>query len=199
MRKAFLIFTACGLLFAQMNEKEQNIIREIALQSHKEYAHVLRNALKTKLQKEGEAKAIEYCYNNANALTMDTSAKLSRKLKVRIKLKRVSFKNRNPYNYPNLNEYKILKRMEKEKTDENYLIMAEYPRKIQTFQALYVKKVCLKCHGSNLKDTVRKTLKKYYSHDKAINYKEGDFRGAIVVTIDKKSLKKHLNKLSQNQ
>jgi len=178
--------------FAQLSEQEKSVIKQIALKAHEDYAAVLRNAMKNKLQKEGAAKAIEYCYNNANSLTMRTSSKLSRKLKVKIKLKRVSFKNRNPYNYPNVNEEKILKQLQQNKIDEKETVIADYKHEVMSFQPLYVKKVCLKCHGGNLGADVKKALKKYYATDKAVGFEEGDFRGAIVVTVDKKSLKKHL-------
>ena len=49
--------------------------------------------------------------------------------------------------------------MQQEKRKEDNLAVIEYPRKIQTFQAIYVKKVCLKCHGSMLDINVKNTLK----------------------------------------
>ncbi|GAB6074939.1 Tll0287-like domain-containing protein [Nautilia lithotrophica] len=200
MKKIFFTITSVGvLLLAQMNQNDEKLIIKIASEAYKEYTQILKKTLKTKLQNEGEAKAIEYCYNNANSLTMKTGAKLSRELKVRIKLKRISYKNRNPYNRPNINEYKILRKMQQQKRNKNNLVIVEYPRKIQIFQAIYVKKVCLRCHGSMLDINVKNTLKKYYSYDKAINYKQDDFRGAVVVTIDKNSFKKHFNELNKTK
>jgi len=200
MKKIFLISLSLAIAFAQLTNEETEIVKKIAVQAHDVYAKTLRKAMKSKLEKEGAAKAIEYCYNNANFLTMTTSSKLSRKLKVKIKLKRISLKNRNPYNYPNMNDIKIIKAMEEKKPSSEELIIKDDKKAVHSYQALYVKKICLKCHGSNLGEDVKKALKKYYGNDKAVNYKEGDFRGAIVVTIDKKSLKKHIeNKILNNE
>ena len=67
MKKLFFtIASASVLLLAQMNQNEEKLIINIASEAYKEYTQVLKKTLKTKLQNEGEAKAIEYCYNNAN-------------------------------------------------------------------------------------------------------------------------------------
>ena len=43
-------------------------------------------------------------------------------------------------------------------------------------EPIYIKPVCLNCHG-NVKGSVSKRLKKLYPNDKAIGYKLGQFRG----------------------
>jgi HAMP domain-containing protein/cytochrome c551/c552 len=59
--------------------------------------------------------------------------------------------------------------------------------KFRFAKAIYVKKGCLKCHGpeEQIAPTIMKALKAKYGDNvrRAINYKEGDLRGIISVTI----------------
>jgi hypothetical protein len=50
---------------------------------------------------------------------------------------------------------------------------------------IYVERACLECHGvkENILPAIRQFLEKRYPHDQAYDYKEGDFRGGISITI----------------
>lgn len=43
-------------------------------------------------------------------------------------------------------------------------------------EPIYIKQVCLKCHG-DIKGAVKKRINKLYPHDQATGYKFGEFRG----------------------
>ena len=42
--------------------------------------------------------------------------------------------------------------------------------------------MCLQCHGQSIAPDVREKLSGLYPEDKATGYREGDIRGAFVVT-----------------
>ena len=46
-----------------------------------------------------------------------------------------------------------------------------------------IKPVCLSCHGGkdDISEIVQAELAKHYPFDQAVNYKEGDLRGAISI------------------
>ncbi|QCI27463.1 Tll0287-like domain-containing protein [Caminibacter pacificus] len=193
MRKLFFLLSSV-FLFAENNQtKSIEAAKKIALVASTEYLKVLKNAMKSHLMEKGPKGAIDYCNKNAYPLTMKTSVKLSRKLHVRLKLKRISFKNRNVADYPNATDVPILKELSKTDPKHPKMYVKEYPTRIDVYQPIYVQKICLRCHGKHLNKDVVKELDKYYENDKARGYKVGDFRGAVVVTIDKKSLEKYLH------
>ena len=55
----------------------------------------------------------------------------------------------------------------------------------RVYKPLITKKVCLKCHGSNLNPKITDALSSAYNNDKAVGFKEGDLRGVIVAEIKK--------------
>lgn len=59
------------------------------------------------------------------------------------------------------------------------------------YKPLKVKTICLTCHGetSLMDKKLLEKIKKLYPDDKAINYKEGDFRGVIRIYIPDNILK----------
>lgn len=42
--------------------------------------------------------------------------------------------------------------------------------------------LCLQCHGTAINPEVSAKLNELYPHDKAVGYREGDIRGAFLVT-----------------
>jgi methyl-accepting chemotaxis protein len=101
-------------------------------------------------------------------------------------IKQTSLKYRNPLNKPTPDEVKILKIIEK--TRKPYWEIAtneKGEKEIRYGKPLFIKKVCLKCHGVPYKDVpenLYKALVKDYGNV-AFNYKEGDVRGMISVKI----------------
>jgi methyl-accepting chemotaxis protein len=101
-------------------------------------------------------------------------------------IKQTSLKYRNPLNKPTDDEVKILKIIEKtRKPYWEIAINANREKEIRYGKPLFIKKVCLKCHGVPYKDVpapLYKALVKDYGNV-AFNYKEGDVRGMVSVKI----------------
>ena len=137
--------------------------------------------------------AINICRQKAINLTK----KVEEEIDHGIKIKRTSFKYRNPQNAPDKYEEKALKFFEKafkngkhpkfyiQKLEENG---KEYYR---YYKPLKVGKVCLTCHGNpeHMDKKLYEKIKNYYPNDMAIGYKEGDFRGVIRVSIPRELVK----------
>jgi len=141
--------------------------------------------MKKHMKSGGPADALNFCALNASKLTTEVDKKLGKNVSV----KRVTLKPRNPANEATKDERKVLEALQTlhetgvrlprhliQKTDDGYKFYK--PLKI-------TKKVCLKCHGTNIDPKLEKTIAKFYPTDKATGYKMGDLRGAIVVTIKK--------------
>ena len=96
-------------------------------------------------------------------------------------LKQTSLKYRNPANHPDAFEAKILKEFESEGYSKGQgkgtvVTKADGSKIYRYMQPLYIKPVCLKCHGDpkGSKDIAGRIKE---------GYKEGDVRGAVSVMI----------------
>ena len=54
-------------------------------------------------------------------------------------------------------------------------------------EPIYVQSLCLKCHGSDLSDTVADKITASYPGDEAVGFESGEFRGLFWVTLDARS------------
>ncbi|RUM75252.1 MAG: hypothetical protein DSZ11_02635, partial [Sulfurovum sp.] len=81
----------------------------------------------------------------------------------------------------------IIADMNKTKIDVSKPLMVETPSGYRVYKPLFIKPVCLKCHGSSKEVSIeiQKVISSKYPNDKAIGYKEGDLRGLIVSEITK--------------
>lgn len=123
----------------------------------------------------------EFCIINAMYLTLQADEKLGDKLSIA----RISEKFRNPVNKPTKAEMKILHMLEYGETSLLTKV-SKLKNTYKFYQPLYVfAPRCLKCHGGkdDIPETVQESLDVYYPADRAVGYKIGDFRGAIVITI----------------
>ncbi len=124
-------------------------------------------------------KAIEFCSQEALTLT----EKIDNELGENVYIKRISTKYRNPKNKPTKTEAKMLFMLE---STNSPLLTKVSDKEYKFYQPLRIgKPVCLTCHGTaeDMPENVRAKIHKLYPQDKATNYKFGDLRGAIVVTI----------------
>ena len=104
---------------------------------------------------------------------------------------RTSLKLRNPNNKPTAWEKMVLLSFEERK------VAGEDPKKIdhaeiveegssKTFRymkAIPTAKVCLNCHGAQVKPEVEARIKELYPTDKARGYQLGDIRGAFTLSM----------------
>jgi hypothetical protein len=188
----FILFASAQSLTPKMQTEAENIATDVS----KEYIAYLKQHMKKVLLSKGAVAAIKFCNENAYPLTMKFAFKLSREYHLRLKLKRISFKNRDVADYPNQNDAKFVKELSKEKSDIHPIIKT-YPDRIDVYEPIYIQKVCLNCHGKHLKPKVIRILHKLYPKDKATGYSQGDFRGAVVVSIDKKSFMNYMKNIQK--
>ncbi|HHC11418.1 MAG TPA: DUF3365 domain-containing protein, partial [Campylobacterales bacterium] len=123
----------------------------------------------------------------ADKLTKEVNAKLPKNAKVR----RTSLLTRNENNKPDALDKAIMEEiisdMNKTNIDVSKPLMVETPTSYRVYKPLFVKPVCLKCHGT-IKDVsakVQKAIISKYPNDKAVGFKQGDLRGVIVSEITK--------------
>ncbi len=181
-----LTFSACN--------SEKKIEQNTTIDYHKEfkkyaadYLLALKAVLVRNLKNGGPLKAVTVCSDTAQALTKMFSDAIG------LKVKRVSFKNRNPNDAPDVVEAEILKKYEKmhknNKLTSDTETFGKYTvngkKIIRYMKPIIVEKKCLICHGNintKIKKNIKEFLKKKYPHDKAVNYSAGDLRGAISIT-----------------
>ena len=185
--KATMILVFSGsLLFADVQtNKDQNL--DFVINSGKSATKILLETLQQNMQehmkKGGIMDALDFCSTEAYALT----DKVNSQLPEGISTKRISAKTRNPANEPLSDEMKVLKELESKKE-----LPASFVEKIDEhtykfYKPLTIDKpVCLKCHGDiSTNKELQTAISSKYPNDKAVNYKMGDLRGAVVVTIKK--------------
>ncbi len=180
MKKSLL--SLCALASLALAQSNTQIANEVA----KDLLKTLGGNLKKHLKAEGPQGALHFCANNAYDLTQKVSDKYGKKIDV----KRISLKPRNPANTPNTEEAAVLKEMEAayKKSGKPKAVVVEENGTTIVYKPLVIKKkACIICHGDVAKNDPKlyKKIKSIYPSDKAIGYKMGDLRGAIVVTIKK--------------
>ncbi len=174
------IFSGCSES-AEINETVKNEIRSAA----KGFMSELKGVLIANMKSGGPVKAISVCADTAQELTKNYAEK------VKLNLRRVSLKARNPKDVPDNFEKEILIKFDKlnsegkltPKTEVFKLEKVNGKKAIRYMKPIVTKSVCLNCHGddNHVKPEVRKLLKEKYPNDSARNYNEGDVRGAISI------------------
>jgi hypothetical protein len=190
MSPVFFIFLfpylGCNNRTQESSASQRTEIAEIGRSS----AMVLMKDLKTHLMQALEnndiLEAFEACASIAQPLTADVEEKLPRG----VKIKRTSFKYRNPENAPDKEETAALRYFEQNfredgKLPANYIQRIEEKGKYRYYEPLTVSELCLKCHGNKagFDPEVRQSLDENYPDDRATGYELGDFRGLIRVSI----------------
>lgn len=147
----------------------------------------LQAALSVGLNNGGTVHAIDLCSRVALAFTKKTADKYPN-----VKIKRTSFKYRNPYNAPDQLEVKALTHFEN-KLKSGQPLPPYHLQKIKVgeswiyryYKPIIVKRSYLKCHGDSrqMSPKVRALLRKRYPKDQAKGYKAGDLRGIVSVEI----------------
>ncbi len=150
----------------------------------------LKSQLIQAMEEGDPAAAISVCATVAQDLTR----KMGQKLGPGIKIKRTSFKWRNPADAPDEYEKEVLDLLEWIYRGKKILLpfyIQEVTEDEQPYYRYYkpilVRSECLLCHGDprEMPEEITQTLKRLYPQDKATGYKVGDFRGVIRVSIPK--------------
>jgi hypothetical protein len=181
---ALLLSMMSSLLCADtIKEKTLQSVLDDANMATKTLLLTLQSHMQEHMKKGGVMDALDFCSTQAYALTDEVNSKLPNG----ISTKRVSLKTRNPVNEAQSDEIKVLKDLESTKELPAYLLEKIDEHTYKFYKPLVIDKpICLKCHGDISTDKKLETaIKEKYPNDKALNYKMGDLRGAVVVTIKK--------------
>jgi len=183
MRSSYLSIVVMLLVLpAVSGAAESNPKQAVAAKAAGQFGQELRKKLIESLQENGPAAAIDVCAKDAPAI----SARIENQLGVTIK--RTSLKYRNPLNAPDAAEKQVLEVLAAAHSAGEKLPQAvsAFPNDRNRFyKPITMEQTCLKCHGDSttISEAVRKELAVTYPEDKAVGYKEGDFRGIISVTV----------------
>lgn len=177
---AFFFMGAYGYALAQ---NDQPVDKQIA--SAESTIREFQNALKAELMRAiangGPESAIGICHEKAPEIVIDVSQDTN------INLRRTSLRWRNPANAPDEWEAEILTRFEEQKRQgakmENLTALKQTPEGLRFMRAIPTQGVCMTCHGDTIAHKITRKIKEYYPDDKAIDFKNGDIRGAFSILI----------------
>lgn len=149
----------------------------------------LMTTLQEKIATAGPEAAIAYCRLEALPLTAQVAEEFPQVKNVR----RTALRVRNPANAPDPTDRSVLgewlarwnpaappQPIIKESTTE------DGTKELRYYRPVPVMATCLACHGSGdeIPANVRSAIARDYPQDEAVDFKEGDLRGTIVVTFD---------------
>lgn len=167
--------------------------RAHADQAISEMQRQLKLELQTALQQGGGVAAIRVCRERAPII----AAQLNQTLGVTIR--RTSERWRNPANAPDTFESGVLKQFAAAAAaapDVNQLRFEEVlndqgqPR-LHVMQAIALQGPCVMCHGTELREDIRDSLRLLYPADHAIGFSPGELRGAFSVSVPLPATKTH--------
>lgn len=180
-----LIVSCAEVQKAEVPKDKEQKIAQIGEETSMKLLKTLKGELISAMQKGGPNEAVEVCSKKAMALTSQIEKETG------YSIKRTTFKYRNPANAPDKYEAEALRYFEESikqgKMPPYYIRAINENGKVvyQYYKPLKVEGVCLTCHGDPQlmdKDLLQK-IKAIYPNDKAVGYKEGDFRGVVRVNI----------------
>jgi len=182
------VLLSSNLAFAQPgpgpNESAMQETRDIAAAMLKELGQTLQAAMAN----GGPENAIGVCKTQAPEIAKNLSTKHQ------VKVTRVGTRARNPdMGVPNDWQTQALKQFETRlaKGDKPYDIeyiqltkSGSYDLELRYAKPIVLQPMCTACHGTpeQISPEVKAKLDQLYPNDKAVNYKPGELRGAVVVT-----------------
>ena len=188
-----IILTICMLALAAVayvlqtgEQKRQEEFVKNSSQSIKQLGLSLKQELKSAIQTNGPAAAIQTCKTQAPKLTtkVNNSSPLT--------IKRTSLKIRNPANTPDAWEQQVLMDFEQQLAQGvavDQLVVTEVvenesKKSYRHMRAIATQPVCLVCHGEQkiLSPEVKSMLQNEYPNDRATGFNVGELRGAFSVT-----------------
>jgi len=178
-----ILFTTITLS-ADINKE----LKTEAKQAFMKMGKTLQANMKKNMKEGGAIQASHFCTQEATNIENE----VNKHYKKNIKVKRVSLKYRNQKNTPTADEAKVLQEIQS-KVNNHQKVPKMIIKKIsknsyKVYKPIFIKKkVCLVCHGTEqaIDKNAYKIIKEKYPKDMAIDYKDGDFRGAFIAEIVK--------------
>jgi len=176
-------------VFAGESESSRTEFREIGDRVAAALFVNLGETLQKQIAQNGVEAAIPFCNAAALPLTTGTAEKFEGVQSVR----RIGVRTRNPENLPDAADRAVL-----EELLQNWSREAPQPtsllREVKTdsgetewryYRPITLTVTCLACHGTpqQISPSVLTAIRKIYPGDQAIDFQEGDLRGAVVVTF----------------
>ncbi len=176
-----IFFLNCSENKKEVSEDQVIAMRATAVDFMKD----LKSILIKQIQTNGVLEAVSVCSDTAQVLTNNFG--VGRGLYIR----RVSLKNRNPNNFPDdfeqriLNQFKLLHQNNELNSETEYaeiVVEGDY-KYLRYLKPIIMQAECLNCHGSQteIMPDVRNLIAQNYPDDKAFEYKLGDLRGAVSI------------------
>ena len=183
---AAMLFASCASSDAPSPEVLRRAESRAALAADK-LMGALIGELTDAMTEGGPVHAVQYCADHAQEVT----ARISREQGV--VMRRITDRTRNSASSPAEYEEPILRRFAELReggklTPESVVVetrMVDGRPVLLYTRPLTIKKKCLTCHGSSgdVPAEVAAVIAERYPGDRATGYREGDFRGAISVTV----------------
>jgi hypothetical protein len=170
------------------------VLQKAAEKKIESFAASLKASLSEAIREGGPANAIGVC----SEVAMDIANAHSEQ---GYYISRVTDYSRNKNNQANPMEKAILDEFINEETGPSYSgewVQSSGKKTYRFYKPIYVKEICLNCHGraDQLKPEVTKKLAELYPKDEAVGYKVGDLRGMFVVEIEWPKGREYTEKLT---
>ena len=176
-----ILFLNCSENRKEVSEDQVIAMRATAVDFTKD----LKSILIEQIQSNGVLQAVSVCSDTAQVLTNNFGVERG------IYIRRVSLRNRNPNNFPDDFEKRILNKFEllhqnnelNSKTEYAEIVTEGDYKYLRYLKPIIVQAECLNCHGSrtDIMPEVKNLIVQNYPDDKAIGYKSGDLRGAVSI------------------
>jgi hypothetical protein len=178
---SFSVLTSCSETKREVSGNQKVAMRTTASDFMKD----LKSILIKQMQTGGVLQAVSVCSDTAQVLTNNFGVERG------IYIKRVSLKNRNPNNFPDDFEKRILNQFEQlhqnnelnNETEFVEIVTEGDYNYLRYMKPIIVQAECLSCHGSQteMMPEVRNRITQNYPNDKAVGYKTDDLRGAVSI------------------
>jgi len=171
---------------ADINTTEPLTVKQEGIKYIKMLGGTLKTELKAHMMTDKTGlSAAGFCATKATSITKEVNSKLPKYARVR----RTALKLRNDTNNTAdvidtkiMNDY--ITAMEAKTFTPKDIKMIVDGNVTRIYKPLITKALCLKCHGSNVSREIKGLISAAYPHDKALDFKEGSFRGVIVAEIN---------------
>lgn len=178
---SFLIYNCSDKSKPELTENVKSGLRLDA----KQFSESLKSILLKEIQTNGLPAAVSVCSDTAQILTNNFGITKG------IYIKRVSFNNRNPNDYPDEFETKALNHFAELKSKAQLNDSTEFVevmesdgiKTVRYLKPILIQAPCLNCHGQreNIMPEVKAIIDQKYPNDKATGYSLNDLRGAVSI------------------